>query len=145
MDIILRSRELNLLFLDYCWSWTSFLCSLIIFVVHFLWKIIFYCHFSYLTVLFLLICKGVPFLSPSIHPSIHLLFTNSLLVTCIKKYLLPVLGLSFHFIYSSVVWTEFSLFCPLVLLRYNQHTALCKFKVSSIMVWFMYIIKWLSH
>ena len=70
MDVTLRSRELNLLFLDCCWSWTSFLCSLIIFVVHLLWKIIFYCHFSYLTVLFLLICKGVPFLSPSIHPFI---------------------------------------------------------------------------
>ena len=143
MDVTSRSRELNLLFLDYCWSWTSFLCSLIIFVVHVLWKIFFIaffpvwlcCSYWFVQVLFLFLPL----------PSIHLMVTNSLLVTCIKKYLLPVLGLSFHFIYSNLGLTEFSLFFPLVLLRYNEHTALFKFKMSSIMVWFMYIIKWLPH
>ena len=31
------------------------------------------------------------------------------------------------------------------LLRYNWHTALCKFKVHSIMIWLPYIMRWLTQ
>ena len=41
--------------------------------------------------------------------------------------------------------TEFCFFLLPVLLRYTWHTALYKFKVYSIMIWFIYDMKWLPQ
>ena len=58
-------------------------------------------------------------------------------------------GHCFLFPWSLPSWSSqrdiFLFFSPSVLLRYNWHTALCRFKVSSIMIWRTYIMKWLSQ
>ena len=40
---------------------------------------------------------------------------------------------------------KFKTFFLPALLRYNWHTALCKFKVHSIMIWLTHIMRWLSQ
>ena len=49
----------------------------------------------------------------------------------------------FQYIKISLLPSSF-FFLP-VLWRYNWHTALCKFKMYSTMIWITYIMKWLPH